>query len=107
MTIFHVNQCNHCGQETTHSADEVCLRCGNENPPDNYTTMSTDDYKTISYSIESHLKQCIGDCNELIDHKRRTPWTDIKHTLKLVLRAIDLDRHAETIINEQKTTSHN
>lgn len=106
MDKYHKNQCDHCGQETTHSEDERCLRCGNLNTPDNYTTMNSDDYKTFSHSIEAHIKQCIEDCNELIRHKRRNPWTDIIHTLKLITRIIDIDTLAEKIINEQKETNH-
>lgn len=104
---YHPNICDKCGQETTHSEDETCLRCGNQNPPDNYPTISTDDYKTMTDSIDAHVKQCIEDCQVLVTNKKRHPWNDVMHTFKLITRIIDIDRLAEKIINEQKETDYN
>ena len=106
MPKYHKNQCDHCGQQTTHGEDEVCLRCGNHNPPGNFPTIGTDDYKTIVDSIEAHIKQCIENCNILISNKKRNPWKDIVHTFKLIIKVIGVDRFAERIINEQKETDH-
>ena len=32
----HFNNCDWCGRETPHDEDEVCIRCGHKNEPDNY-----------------------------------------------------------------------
>lgn len=104
---YHNNICDRCGQETTHTVDEICLRCGNQSPPNNYPTINTEDYATMVDSIEAHVKQCIENCNVLIENKKKQPWTDIVHTFKMIGRIIDIDKFAEKIINEQKETNHN
>lgn len=33
--VFHWNVCDYCGRVTIHQQDEICLKCGSKNPPNN------------------------------------------------------------------------